>query len=120
MLHPQPKPRVKLLDKRDAQRDLAKIDKEQRAICKVRSGGRCEVVIDPPFPVLRGLRCIHKATENHHLIGGIGRRNKGKSILAAHRLEVCQWCHAEITGHVLVPIGTGREEAQTVRFERKK
>jgi hypothetical protein len=118
----QPKARPKLLDKRDAQRDIAKLDREQRAICKARSGGRCEVVVAYEFPlsVFVDLRCIHRATENHHLLGGIGRRNRGRSIKAEHRLEVCSWCHAEITGHVLVPIGTGREEAQTVRFERKK
>ena len=64
-------------------------------------------------------RCKQRAVENHHLIGGIGRRNQGRSILAKHRLDVCKVCHAEITNHVLVPVdGTKKDDAATVRYER--
>jgi hypothetical protein len=66
------------------------------------------------------VRCQRRASENHHLIGGIGRRNKGRSILAEHRLDVCQRCHEEITGRVLVPCVEQKdaEWAATVRYER--
>lgn len=114
-----PKPSPKLLDKRQQAADLARIDREQRAICRVRSGGHCEVLVVLPWgPVTR---CDRRATENHHLLGGIGRRNKGRSLLAAHRLDVCQPCHEEITGHVLVPCVEQQdaERADSVRYERR-
>jgi hypothetical protein len=117
----QPKPRPRKLEKRARYLETRKLDREQRAICKARSGGRCEVITEW-YPSFAGHdnRCIHRATENHHLLSGIGVRNKGRSILAAHRLMVCRFCHSELHGHVLVPIGTGRETADSVRYERKK
>jgi hypothetical protein len=112
-----PKPSPRLLDKRERERNENVIDRVERHKCRSRSGGRCEVVevsdrgyVEP--------RCLRRATQNHHLLGGIGRRNRGESILAPHRLDVCRECHEEITGHVLKPIGEGRENAATVRFER--
>lgn len=111
---PQPKARPKLLDRRQAKADLAKVDREQRAICKARSGGRCEVVTASG-------RCIHRAVHNHHLKSGIGIRNRGASVLAQHRLEVCDFCHEEIHGKVLCPTDwQTREFAALVRFERKR
>ena len=115
----QPKPRPKMLDKYDRQRERDRIDHEERAKCKARSGGQCEVRL--MSVTCRGLsvRCRQRAAENHHLIGGIGRRNQGRSILAKHRLDVCKVCHAEITNHVLRPVdGTKKEDAATVRYER--
>ena len=124
---PQPKPRPRLLDKREREKNTAIIDRVERAKCRARSGGRCEVreVVERKHLTADGyfapdwtIRCLLRASENHHLKGGLGRRNRGASILAAHRLEVCSICHAEITGHVLQPVGEGREDAATVRFER--
>ena len=79
--------------------------------------GLCEVY--ERVPGMRvWARCLRRATENHHLIGG-RMRNRGKSIKAEHRLDVCPKCHQEITGNVLVPEdGTKRYEAATVRYER--
>jgi hypothetical protein len=113
----QPKARPRLLDKRQAKADAARVDREQRAICQARSGGRCEVRGAGRFS-----RCIHRATENHHLIFGIGRKNVGRSRMAEHRLHVCAYCHEEITAHVLVPCvdEAQRELAATVRYERRK
>ena len=114
-----PKPRPRLLDKRERAADLDAIDREQRAICRVRSGGKCEVLVVLPWgPVTR---CGRRATENHHLKFGIGRRNRGVSILAAHRIDVCQPCHEEITGKVLVPCvpKDEAERADSVRYERR-
>ena len=123
MLHPQPKPRPHLLTKYDRQAKRDQIDRAERAKCRARSGGGCEVITVHDLRSLIGraveIRCIHRASQNHHLIGGIGRRNRGKSILAAHRLDVCDWCHTEINHAVLRPVdGTKKEDAATVRYER--
>lgn len=120
----QPKPRPKLLDKREAKSALAAQDRAERLICKQRSGGQCEVIVtrltDPFWIVARiETRCRRRASQNHHLIGGIGRRNRGESLLAAYRIDVCDRCHDEITGHVLKPVNeVDRYEAATVRYER--
>lgn len=116
------KPRPELLEKRERAQNQAVIDRVERAKCRARSGGRCEVMANGGnalFPQ-HFWRCSRRASENHHLKGGIGRRNRGASILAAHRIEVCSICHSEITGHVLQPVGVGREDAATVRFERAR
>jgi len=123
-----PKPRPRLLEKRDRASVTAAIDRAERAKCRQRSGGRCEVITVSLVPDWAGLApfrcvgrpCFRQASENHHLIGGSGRRGRGKSMLAEHRLDVCRQCHQEITGHVLVPVGEGRKDAATVRFERVK
>jgi hypothetical protein len=123
----QPKSRPRLLDKRQAKADAARADREQRAICRTRSGGRCEVM-EVGVMSINGtrlkspVRCTSRAFENHHLIGGLGRRNVGRSRLAEHRLDTCRECHQEITAHVLVPCveEAQRELAATVRFERRK
>lgn len=119
----QPKPRPRLLMKREAQSKVKTQDQQERDTCHVRSGRKCEVKVDIGVfegPVLFYRRCNRPVSENHHLIGGIGRRNKGRSILAAHRLDCCTQCHKDITGNVLVPIdGTKKEDAATVRYERR-
>jgi hypothetical protein len=116
LAHPKPRPR--LLDKRDKARGKDRLDRAERAKCKARSGGVCEVV-EVAFPQIPFIsRCSRRAVHNHHLISGIGRRNAGASILAEHRIEVCEQCHREIHGRVLVPVGQGRESAGFVAFER--
>ena len=123
--YPQPKPRPKALDKQDDAADVRAQDRAERAKCKARSGGRCEVVVQyfggPSLHASRILwerRCDRRTSENHHLMGGIGRRNVGPSMLAEHRIEVCSICHSEVTKHILQPVGVGREDAKTVRYER--
>ena len=107
-----PKPRPRLLEQREAKATVTTTDRKERATCHRRSGGRCEVIVGRT-------RCPRRVAENHHLIGGIGRRNRGRSILAAHRLDTCATCHSELTGNVLVPVdGTQREAAATVRYQR--
>lgn len=116
------KPRPKLLGKRDAKAKAEAEDRRQRAICKARSGGQCEVKevrFRPESSAIYTKRCARRSSQNHHLLGGIGRRNKGRSLLAAHRIDVCDRCHAEITNHVLKPVNqTLGEDAETVRYER--
>lgn len=116
-----PKSRVKALDKADAKATLATKDKAENAKAKARAKGQCEVVETRIYacPASYAERCPNKDTETHHLIGGIGRRNKGKSILAAYKLRVCKRCHADITANILRPT-TAEHDAQTVSFWRSR
>jgi hypothetical protein len=111
-----PKSRVKALDKADKQKALKAKDKAENAKAKKRACGRCEVWEQSGH---WRARCMDKDTETHHLIGGIGRRNKGKSILAEYKLRVCKECHAAITANVLKPT-TAEHDASTVRYWRAK
>lgn len=127
---PIPKPTPKLIDKKKARADVAAIDRRENAKVKQRSGGLCEVQVRLPpserrrvpgeLPVAAFTQCLGVAVgEPHHLISGIGRRNVGKSILAAHKLAVCRKCHLEIHGHVLKPENEAhRYDAATIRFIR--
>lgn len=113
------KPRPKLLDKRDAKALRADIDRKENAKVKARSGGRCEVQTLKYFHHGGSQRCPLRASQVHHLISGIGRRNIGRSIEAPHKLHVCDRCHNEIHGHVLKPVNQyEREHAATVKYER--
>lgn len=114
-----PKPRPRLLEKRERSAEIAAVDRQQRAICRERSGGVCEVREQCGKALIR---CKRRASQNHHLIGGIGQRNKGRSILAEHRLDVCDECHTLITHNVLVPCveQSLAERAGMVRYERKR
>ena len=113
------KPQPRLLAQRAKKAATAAQDRAESAKVKKRSGGRCEVVCVINEPLER--RCHLRASQVHHLISGIGRRNIGKSILAEHKLHVCKNCHEEIHGHVLVPVNAyEREDAATVRYERRR
>jgi hypothetical protein len=121
-----PKARNKALDKQDKQAALEALDKKENAKAKKRAKGRCEVMEQRPnawshFPgkSFSLARCGNKDTETHHLLGGIGRRNKGKSILAEYKLRVCKDCHAAITANILKPT-TAEHDASTVRYWRSK
>ena len=108
---PVPKGDPRIVAKQAREALVETQDKKERAKCRKRSHGRCEVIVTG--------RCLRPARENHHLIGGSGRRNKGKSILAEHRLDVCEKCHHAITNRLLVPVdGTKKEHADTVRYAR--
>ena len=122
-----PKGRVKALDKADKTKAIEAQDKAENAKAKKRAGGRCEVVemrpiigASPSFKSVNvAMRCPSAAAETHHLIGGIGRRNKGKSILAEYKLRVCKECHAAITANILRPT-TAEHDASTVRYWRAR
>jgi hypothetical protein len=109
-----PKTRVKALDKADKAKAIEAQDRKENAKAKLRANGRCEVRV-----VVCGGRCPRKDTETHHLISGIGRRNKGRSILAEHKLRVCSEHHAEITANILQPT-TSTDEAASVRYRRAR
>jgi hypothetical protein len=121
-----PKSRVKALDKADKAAALAKQDKAESAKAKKRAKGLCEVIEQwteragvSSVTLYCSRRCHRKDTETHHLIGGIGRRNKGKSILAQWKLRVCTEHHQQITAKVLKPT-TAEADASTIRYWRAK
>lgn len=126
---PQPRPRPRALDKTKRTAEVAKQDREENAKAKMRSGRKCECWIlltshqvEPRHWYLYERRCLNNSMPGvHHLIYGSGRRNVGKSILAAHKLDVCEKCHNEIQQHILVPVpGCDRERADSVRYERRR
>lgn len=115
---PKPLPHSGVVKERRAA--LAATDRRQRKLCRLRSGGRCEVVTETARPEASALlvdRCKQKATMNHHLIGGRGARNVGVSILATHRIDVCRFHHDWIHAALLQPTNEDdKHDALTVRF----
>lgn len=113
-----------ILTKREQKAALTAEDTKQRERCHARSGWRCEVLEVLPRPeasVIVTKRCKGKVVHNHHLIGGIGKRNVGPSILAEHRLDTCQKCHQDIEAEILRPADLDKAEAAaTVTYERRK
>lgn len=104
------------------------LDAAERKKCHRRSGGRCEIIVaemKPEHSAVVYVRCKRRASQNHHLIGGRGRRNRGESVLAECRLDICALCHAEINAGVLsvVPVPVDGPPlyryAATVRYWRR-
>ena len=93
----QPKPQrgTALKAKRTRTRQRLTVDARESDKVRARSGGRCEVVTFWPSFLHR---CLRRATQVHHLIGGIGKRGRGISALAEHKQHVCDQCHLWITG----------------------
>lgn len=111
-----PKGRVKALVVEDARAKLETQDKTENAKAKARAEGRCEVRVGK---MMTFVRCQRAGVDPHHLIGGSGRRNRGKSILAQYKLWVCRQCHDDITAKKLQPT-TATHDAQSVRYRRAK
>lgn len=119
-----PKPQPRLLEKRKRKSAKESQNRAERKLCRLRSGGRCEVIIvthKPEQSALIQKRCTRAANQNHHLLGGVGRRNIGASILAQHRIDTCRSCHEEITHEVLQAyVFDEQYDAATVRYIRKE
>jgi hypothetical protein len=119
-----PKTKLRATEKAEKQADIAKQDKAESAKAKKRAKGQCEAWENTPNPwnptrSFTLVRCKRKDTQTHHLISGIGRRNKGKSILAEHKLRVCDQCHADLHAKILQPT-TATDEAASVRYRRAR
>jgi len=120
-----PKPRPHALVKRERKAAVSTQDRAENRNVRLRSDGRCEVVerfehnySDLLANLIFPCRCSRMATGTpHHLIGGFGRRNIGKSILAQWKLAVCRRCHDEITRHILVPLDP-RADALRIVYRR--
>lgn len=93
---PIKKPRPRALDKKDRDNRIVSTDKAEDKKVKRRSGGRCEVVIAGEG------RCERIGQgDPHHMLGGWGRRARGRSALAEHKQHCCFECHRKITNHTL-------------------
>lgn len=122
LLFPKPKPYV--LVKREKKAQIEALDRQERKKCHQRSLGRCEVIEEiakPEQSALLKVRCKGRAVHNHHLIGGVGRRNVGKSVLFTHRIDTCTKCHQDIEAEILQPANRDKaEDAATVTYVRRK
>lgn len=117
-----PKSRPKALDKQDKDRQIETKDQAENTKARKRAKGQCEVQIVLANVIGRkqiAVRCPRKDSQTHHLKGGIGRRNRGVSILADWKLRVCDQCHADITGKILKPT-TAEADAHTIKYWRAK
>lgn len=111
-----PKGRPAKLEKADRVRERETADERENVKVRARSGGQCEV-----YERRRRLsRCKRRAFQIHHMIGGWGRRARGKSLLAKHKQHVCADCHSDITGHVLMRRGDHVDPLYTDWYERAK
>ena len=114
---PQPKPATTATADRKARTRLRlRQDAAESRLVRERSGGRCEVTFS-----ITGLayptRCICRATEVHHMLGGCGTRGHGESAKPERKLHVCPSCHRDITEHKLRRIG-GPVPAWTDCYQR--
>ena len=107
-----PKP-TRARKQRKAERERR--DKAESVKVRHRSRGRCEMSLTDGR--LAGPRCPRRATEVHHLLGGVGRRGRGESALAANKVHLCDRCHAACTAH---EIEAYRSEAGKWVFERRQ
>ena len=96
-----PKPRPRLLDKRERASAIKALDEAGSNEARRRANGRCEI-----FVVSEG-RCTRRDVQTHHMLGGRGVRARGKSALAIHKQRACLRCHEEITGRVLRLLPSG-------------
>lgn len=115
------KSRVRALVKEEKHHAIALTDEKENAKARARAKGQCEVQVQLTSIGRKKQyqRCPNRDTQTHHLKGGIGRRNKGVSILADYKLRVCNSCHPLITGNILQPT-TAEADAYTVKYWRSK
>ena len=119
-----PKGRPASLLKQDRAKQKKKVDDKQSALVKKRSGGQCEcreVMHNYQNDELMRRRCVRRASETHHLLGGIGRRGIKESALAKNKLHLCGICHDLVTRHILQGSWTDvNDRAGTITFVRLK
>jgi hypothetical protein len=116
-----PKSQVRALVKQAKDAQVKTTDEKENAKARKRAKGQCEVCITLSSTGRKSVavRCERKDVHTHHLLGGVGRRNKGKSILADYKLRVCAECHELITRNILQPT-TAEHDAYTVKYWRQK
>lgn len=98
----QPKPRPKLLDKRDTKAAQHTQWRKARAAVLERDGHRCRA-------------CGQKhGLDVHHVV----MRSLGGSDDVTNLIALCRDCHTSVHGHVLLLRWNGQgQPAKTVRFE---
>ena len=107
---PKPFPQVFARQARRACRQAR--ERRENTTVRARSGGRCEVVLD-------GRRCRKAGREVHHLLGGHGRRGRGDSVRATHKVHTCV-DHHRLMGlrWIEVTWTTPEHPMATIRFEQ--
>lgn len=75
-----PKPLPQFLEREERRLCQQARERRENTAVRKRSGGRCEVV-------LGGTRCRKPGREVHHLLGGHGRRGRGVSVRATHKVQ---------------------------------
>lgn len=109
-MNPQPKPRPKVLDRREAQREAERNKREVYKQVDARDQGWCRCCWKDANP--RALSML-KRGHRHHL----KFRSKGGQDTTANLVLLCAECHAEVHAHTLVIVG---EDANgPLRFERQ-
>lgn len=93
--HPKGAPRT--VAKAQRTRDRTLIDDRESTKVRERSGGWCEICARTHTWLTPPVRADHV----HHLQGGNGRRGRGDSALASHKVHVCQSCHDAIHQHAI-------------------
>lgn len=93
-----PKPRPRALEKQDRAKHKQSIEDRENAKVKARSKGQCEV---KERSTAGTHRCLKRAVQIHHFLGGMGRRGVRESALAENKLHVCADDHDLITRHIL-------------------
>lgn len=110
-----PKARPRALDKADRDKRIVSTDKAEDKKVKARSKGQCEVFI------IGVGRCPKKGEgDPHHMLGGWGRRARGRSALAEHKQHCCGKHHREITNHILRLLVNGDLPRFDDAYERVK
>mgnify|MGYP001577103430 CR=1 FL=1 len=115
---PQPKGRPHVLMKRERHAAVKARDEAESRKVRKRSGGRCEAE-EWVFERQCRSRCRRRASEVHHMKGGIGRRGRGDSALARFKQHLCTDCHENIRLHILVPFDP-QADALHVIYRRVK
>ena len=106
-----PKPVPLVLERQQRRACQHARERRENLTVRQRSGGRCEVVLGTR-------RCRKAAREIHHLLGGHGRRGRGDSALATHKVHSCV-VHHRLMGlrWIEVTWTTPHNPMATIRFE---
>ena len=107
-----PKPYPQVFERQARRACQQARERTENATVRQRSGGRCEVVLGET-------RCRKRGHEVHHLLGGHGRRGRGDSVLATHKVHACV-DHHRLMGLKWIEVmwTTPDNPMATVRFEQ--
>ncbi len=105
-----PKPFPQILERQQRRTCQQARDRRENAKVRQRSGGQCEVVLDKT-------RCRKPGHDIHHLVGGHGRRGRGASALATHKVQACL-DHHRLMGlkRIEVTWTTAQDPVSTIQF----
>ena len=109
-----PKPLPQMLEREERRARQRARERVENAKVRRRSGGRCEVVLDDR-------RCRKSGREIHHLLGGHGRRGRGESLLATHKVHACAVHHRLMQLRWITAAWTTPDTpVDTIRFQQMR